>query len=108
MQIDELSANIDQKLTVLEQELAALKQRSANSQDAAEKEQIAHDLLALGKIKTKLLKSRQIAWRAHQLLMEQEDHRVNDRNRTLGLILCILSGVLAVVLISIYFWSGAF
>lgn len=108
MQINQLSANIDQKLTELDQQLESLQKRRAETHDVAQQEKIARDITVLNKIKLKLLKSKDIAWRAHQMRQEQEDLQRNDRQRLLGLALCIFSAVGAVVLIGIYFWSGLF
>jgi hypothetical protein len=108
MQINQLSANIDQKLAELDQQLDNLHKRRAEAQDVTQQEKIARDITVLNKIKLKLLKSKDIAWRAHQMRQEQEDLQRNDRQRLLGLALCIFSAVGAVVLIGIYFWSGLF
>ncbi|MGM8227367.1 hypothetical protein ACSV5M_12330 [Cellvibrio sp. ARAG 10.3] len=108
MKINELSANIDQKIAELEQQLENLHAQRAQASDPENQQKIVADITALNKIKLKLLKSRDIAWRAHQLLRDQEDQRSNDRQRLLGLALCIFSAVGAITLIGIYFWSGLF
>lgn len=108
MQITELSANIDQKLTELEQQLETLQENHAQAQSAAQEEKLAADIAALGKIKLKLLKSKDIAWRAHQLQREQDTNRIDDQKRLLGLILCIASGIAAILLLGVYLWSGIF
>lgn len=108
MQITELSANIDQKLTELDRQLEALQQNHAQTLDAAQQKKLAADIAALGKIKLKLLKSKDIAWRAHQLQCEQDTHRLDDQKRLLGLILCIASAIAAVLLLGVYLWSGIF
>lgn len=106
MQIVELSANIDQKLAALEQQLKVLQARHAQSQDATQTLQLETDMVALNKIKLKLLKSRDIAWRAHQLQRENAADQRQENLRVLGLWLCIFSGVAAIVLVGIVFWSG--
>lgn len=108
MKINELSANIDQKVTELEQQLENLQTQRTQTTDPSSDQKLLADIAALNKIKLKLLKSREIAWRAHQLLREQEDQRSDDRKRLLGIALCIFSAVGAVTLIGIYFWSGLF
>lgn len=108
MEINELSANIDQKLADLEQQLSHLHSQQAQTHDPVKQQQYTADITALKKVRLKLLKSRDIAWRAHQLIQEQDDQRINDQKRMLGLALCVFSAVGALVLIGIYFWSGLF
>lgn len=108
MRIAELSANIDHKLTELEQQLKALQARHAQSDDAIQTSQLEAEITALNQIKLKLLKSKDIAWRAHQLQRENDMEQRQDQLRLLGLWLCIFSGVAAAVLLGIYLWSGIF
>lgn len=108
MQIAELSANIDQKLTELELQLKVLQARQAESRDAIQTPQLEAEIAALNQIKLKLLKSKDIAWRAHQLQQQTNLDQRQDQLRLLGLWLCIFSGVAAAVLLGIYLWSGIF
>ncbi len=108
MKIDELSANIDLKLSELEQQLERLHAQRAQTTDPESQQKLAADITALNKIKLKLLKSKDIAWRAHRLLRDQENQRSIDRQRLLGLAFCIFSAIGAITLIGIYFWSGLF
>lgn len=108
MQIDELSNNIDQKLSELDQQLADFKTRYATTTDATQQQKLAADITALNKIKLKLLRSQDLAWRAHQLKQENDNTRREDQQRLLGLWLCIFSGVAALILVGIYLWSGIF
>lgn len=104
MQINKLSAQIDQKLTELDQRLMQLNtQYQASS--GSEQTQLGADIEALKLIKDKLLKSRNIAWRAHRLQEEHQDLRQLERRRWIGLTLCILSGIGALVLFGIIWWT---
>ena len=108
MQITELSARIDHKLTELDQQLAQLQSRHAEAQDPQQQQQLATDIRALTNIRTKLLKSKDIAWRAHELQNDRAENRRYDQQRLLGLVLCIISGAAALVLVGVYFQSGIF
>ena len=108
MQITELSARIDHKLTELEQQLTSLQSRHAQTQDPQQQQQLATDIAALTAVRTKLRKSKDIAWRAHQLQSESDTDRRYDQQRLLGLVLCIISGAAAIVLVGVYFLSGIF
>lgn len=98
MQIRQVSAALDHKLAQLDQQLKKLEhertQASGNDQNA----QIDQDILALQKIRTKLVKSKEIAWRAHQL-QHVGDEQQRARQRVIGLSLCAVSVVGAGVLL---------
>jgi len=108
MQITELSARIDHKLIELDQQLAQLQSRHAETQDPQQQQQLATDITALTNIRAKLLKSKDIAWRAHELQNDSDENRRYDQQRLLGLVLCIISGAAALVLVGVYFQSGIF
>jgi len=83
--IQELSNNIDQKLTQLELQLARLKQQDSS-------EQILKDIAALEGIKNKLQKSRNIMWQAHELQRGNDQQRLREK-RLFGITLCIVSAL---------------
>lgn len=98
MQIRQVSAALDHKLAQLDQQLKKLEhertQASGNDQNA----QIDQDILALQKIRTKLVKSKEIAWRAYQL-QHVGDEQQRARQRLIGLSLCAVSVVGAGILL---------
>jgi len=106
MKIKELSANIDQKLNELEQQLDNLHAERTKTSDPEQQQKLTADITALNKVKLKLLKSKDIAWRAHQLLSDQENQRSIDRQRLWALAFLTFSALGAITLIGIYFWSG--
>jgi hypothetical protein len=90
MQIRQVSAALDLKLAQLDQQLKKLEQ-DRNQADAKESAtQIDQDILALQKIRAKLVKSKDIAWRAHQLQSEGDEQQ-RARQRMIGLSLCAIS-----------------
>ena len=95
MNIQELTANIDQKLAQLEQQISKLQKQSQQSD--SNPEQIATDIAALQELKKKLIKSREIALRAHKLQREG-DENIMRQKRWLGITLLIISvaGLLAI------------
>lgn len=100
MQIRQVSAALDRKLTQLDQQLKTL-ERERNQADASrDAAEIDSDITALLNIRNKLVKSKDIAWRAHQL-QSQNDEQRRARQRLVGLSLCGISligaGVLVVV-----------
>lgn len=98
MNIHQLSASIDTKLSQLENQLKHLQQQllSANSDGT----QLAQDIAALEQLKYKLKKSRDIAWRAHEL-QQGTDNKSQQQKRMLGIGLCVLSGVGLLVLVGV-------
>jgi hypothetical protein len=104
MQINQLSAQIDQKLNELDQRLVRLNEQHRVA-SGSEQAQLGTDIQALELIKNKLLKSRDIAWRAHELQQEHQDLKQLERKRWIGLTLCVLSAIGAVVLIGIIWWT---
>jgi septal ring factor EnvC (AmiA/AmiB activator) len=100
MQIRQVSAALDHKLAQLDQQLKKLEQEQQNSSES--NPQLAQDILALQQIRTKLVKSKDIAWRAHQL-QHQNDEQARARQRVIGLSLCIFSVVGAGVLLYLVF-----
>lgn len=104
MEINKLSAQLDQKLRELEQrlqQLLAKRQQAANAEDQAK---LDGDIRALQLIKAKLIKSRDIAWRAHQLQQNHQELESLQQKRQIGLALCILSAAGAIILLGIFLW----
>jgi hypothetical protein len=90
MNIQQLSHNIDQKLTLLDQQVTGLKQKLSNGD--SDSEQLLKDIRALENIKKKLEKSRNIMWQAHDLQSGADQHRMQQK-RWLGIALCLISGL---------------
>lgn len=103
MSINHLSANIERNLARLDQQLANL--RDARQQvDAAAATVIDNDIATLLDTRARLLKSRSLAQRAHQLQQRTNPTERDTRYRTLGLALMIFSAVALVGLLASYFW----
>lgn len=90
MNIKQLSNNIDQKLALLNKQLAALQLKIKNGDDNSE--QLLKEINTLETIKTKLEKSRNIMWQAHDLQSNTDQKRLRQK-RLLGICLCVISGV---------------
>lgn len=99
MQIQELSATLDMKLAQLEQRRSALESQLQQSNSADEREQLSKDLAALAQIGSKLVKSKELAWRAHEL-QDNPQEQQRARQRLIGLSLCGLSLLGAGLLLS--------
>ncbi|MES2674724.1 MAG: hypothetical protein V4660_10835 [Pseudomonadota bacterium] len=89
MNIHQLSANIDSKLLQLEQQLIQL-QRQLKQNDG-DTRQLTQDIAALETLKSKLKKSRDLAWRAHEL--QHDNNKQLQQKRIIGLGLCIFCGL---------------
>lgn len=98
MQIRQVSATLDRKLAQLDQQLKKLETQRAQRNGSSTNPQIEQDILALQQMRIKLVKSKDIAWRAHQL-QHQNDENGRARQRAIGLSLCILSVIGAGVLL---------
>lgn len=100
MQIRQVSAALDRKLTQLDQQLKTLERERNQAEASRDAAEIDSDITALLNIRNKLVKSKDIAWRAHQL-QSQNDEQRRTRQRLVGLSLCGISligaGVLVVV-----------
>lgn len=90
MQIRQVSAALDLKLAQLNQQLKKLEQDRNHADANGSAAQIDQDILALQKIRAKLVKSKDIAWRAHQLQSEGDEQQ-RARQRMIGLSLCAIS-----------------
>lgn len=98
MQIRQVSATLDHKLAQLDQQLKKLEEQRAQQNSSEPNSQLAQDILALQHIRTKLVKSKELAWRAHQL-QHQNDEQSRARQRVIGLSLCAFSVIGAGVLL---------
>lgn len=104
MQIRQVSAALDRKLTQLDQQLKSLELERHQPDGARQDADIDNDIHALLQIRNKLVKSKDIAWRAHQLQSQSNEQR-RARQRIIGLSLCIVSvigaGILLVLAINL-------
>ncbi len=98
MQIRQVSAALDQKLAQLDQQLKKYEAQRAQQNSSEPDPQLEQDILALQQIRTKLVKSKDLAWRAHQLQYQNDEHS-RARQRVIGLSLCIFSVIGAGVLL---------
>src|SRR5688500_17394459 len=98
MQIRQVSAVLDHKLAQLDQQLKKLEAQRAQQNGNESLPQLEQDILALQQIRTKLVKSKDIAWRAHQL-QHQNDEQSRARQRVVGLSLCAFSLIGAGILL---------
>jgi hypothetical protein len=98
MQIRQVSAALDHKLAQLDQQLKKLEQQRVQQNSSEPNPQLEQDILALQQIRTKLVKSKDIAWRAHQLQHQNDEHS-RARQRVIGLSLCVFSVIGAGVLL---------
>lgn len=98
MQIRQVSAALDLKLAQLDQQLKKLEQDRTHADANESAAQIDQDILALQKIRAKLVKSKDIAWRAHQLQSEGDEQQ-RARQRLIGLSLCAISVIGAGILL---------
>lgn len=98
MKIDDLTQRVNDKIVQLDKTLEARRQALLASEDSEERRQLAADLDALIATRHKLLKSRDLARRAHELTQTAPESPSLRRRRRLGLGLCIFSAVALVVL----------
>lgn len=102
MQIQQLSAAVDTKLRQLDKQLGELTEEQARTAEV-ENPKLARDIEALVEIRRKLVKSHDLALKAHQLERSTNDQlRARQRRfqRLLGLALCGVSLLGGVVLIT--------
>lgn len=89
MNIQQISNNIDVKVAQIDKQVAALKHRLTTENNS---EQLNKDIAALEQIKSKLQKSRNIMWQAHELQQGSDQKRMREK-RLLGIGLCVVSGL---------------
>ena len=88
MDIQTISSNIDDNLEKLEKELLSRQEQLQHCQDAESIKALEKDIDALNTVKKKLITSKDIAWRAHNLRQESEHHMSRSR---FGIILWLLA-----------------
>jgi hypothetical protein len=94
MQIRQVSAALDSKLAQLDKKLKQLEQE----QRATPSTRVDQDIEALQQVRKKLLKSKALAWRAHEL-QDQNNEAKRARQRLMGLSLCAVSLIGAAILL---------
>lgn len=99
MKVKQLSARIDQQLATID---ARLEQLDDSHSGVNPDPSTGEERLALQNVREKLVKSREIVWRAHELRVEDQLQRQLRRTRQIGLALCIISGLAIVSLIGGY------
>jgi hypothetical protein len=96
MRIEHISAAIDTKLIELDQRLSALREQQLQQPTSSQAESIQ----SLSALRTKLEKSKAIAWQAHNL-QHNTNEAARKRQQNLGLALCGVSLVGGLILIAI-------
>lgn len=99
MDIKQLSSIIDKKLVQLEKQLHDLQQKQLSNQIVP---QLDNDILALEQLKHKLIKSRELAWRAHDL-RRSSDKQLLQQKRWIGLGILAFSIIGLIMLIIVAF-----
>lgn len=99
MKIKQLSARIDQQLANVDAKLAEL---GDSSKDATTDVSSQEERIALLNAREKLLKSKDLAWRAHNLQEQDGELRRLRRTHHVGLALCLISVVAILALIVVY------
>ena len=105
MHINQISAAVDSKLQQLDKQLDALVQQQAQA-EAGQNPSLAQDIAALQQLRQRLVKSRDLALRAHQLERDtnrEARERARLRQRRLGLALCGFS-LAAGLALAVYAW----
>jgi hypothetical protein len=98
MQIRQLSAAVDIKLRQLDKQLDALTLERART-SGTDNPQLTRDIEALTQVRQKLVKSLDLAVKAHQLERDTNE-KYRTRQRILGLALCGVSLLAGVALIA--------
>lgn len=104
MQIDTITEQINTKLRNLDQQLANLKAARKQVEDPNAQYVLDQDLKTLLETRAKLIKSRDLAGRVHQLRQQTEPNARDTRYRKLGLALMIFSGLAMAGILVGYFW----
>lgn len=100
MQIKQLSAMLDNKLAELDARVVKQEKNLSSTEVDAEKNKIQQELNELARLRDKLVKSRELAWEAHSL-ERKSNKQLNQRKAMIGLALCFVGGLGALVLIVI-------
>ncbi|MFC3114200.1 hypothetical protein [Cellvibrio fontiphilus] len=97
MHIRQISAALDTKVAQLDKQLKQLQDQQQRQGDNPEPN-LLEDITALNQMRDKLLKSKDLAWRAHQLRDANDEER-RARQRAMGLAMCGVSLLGALLLI---------
>jgi hypothetical protein len=100
MQIKQLSAMLDNKLAELDARVVRQEKILSTTDIDTEKNKIQQELNELSRLRDKLIKSRDLAWEAHSL-ERNSNKQLNQRKAIIGLALCVVGGLAALVLIVI-------
>lgn len=103
MKIKQLSARIDQQLANVDAKLAEL---GGSSKDATTDISSQEERVALLNAREKLLKSKDLAWRAHNLQEQDDVQRQLRRTQQVGIALCLISVVAIIALIAGYLMTA--
>lgn len=103
MKIKQLSARIDQQLASVDAKLAEL---GDSSKDATTDASSQEERIALLNAREKLLKSKDLAWRAHNLQEQDDVQRQLRRTHQVGIALCLISVVAIIALIAGYLMTA--
>lgn len=101
MQIKQLSALLDNKLAELDARVIKQKKNLSQSQNAEATTKIQQELDELARVRSKLIKSKELAWEAHSLERDS-NKKLNQRKATIGLVLCVAGGLATLVLIFMF------
>lgn len=105
--IDELSTRLNDKLVSLQKQKLALQQAHQQMEDPAARQVIEEDMLVLGRIEQKLIKSRELAWQAYQLRQQSLiDAKRLNRRKLLGLGLFVFGTLGALILLGLLIWQA--
>jgi|GEM_PF-582034 len=104
MKINEVSANIDDKMLRLEQQLANLRAaRQRVEGDAGAVAVIDRDIQVLMETRAKLERSRELVWQVHDIGEQTRQQHQRDRfYQKLGVALIALSGLALLGILLIY------
>jgi uncharacterized coiled-coil protein SlyX len=100
MQIKQLSAMLDTKLAELDARVVKQEKNLSNTEITEEKNKIQLELNELARLRNKLIKSKELAWEAHSL-EKNSNKKLNQRKAIIGLVLCAIGGITALVLLYI-------
>jgi hypothetical protein len=105
MNIKNISAALDNQLLSIEKQLKQLHEQLAQQQTTelatSSQTQLEQDIAALSRIREKLIKSKDLAWRAHELSSSQPSEKQRARQRLMGLSLISISLIGGMVLLYI-------
>jgi uncharacterized protein Yka (UPF0111/DUF47 family) len=108
MQIGQISARLDASLRKLDKQLEVLQRKHAQASPET-REQLTNDIEHLQQMREKLIRSRDLALRVHQLERDtdyQAQERSRARQRMLGLGLCIFSLLAGIGLLAYFFYRN--